>query len=47
VRSDPKHRQVPHGYLVPGRDGYGKIFVPEVGFGDGEGSVLMGTGLGS
>jgi hypothetical protein len=31
------------------RDGYGKIFVPEVGFefGSGGGFVLMGSGLGS
>jgi hypothetical protein len=33
----------------PVGDGYGKIFVLEVGFGfrDGGGSVLMSTGLGS
>jgi hypothetical protein len=37
------------GNWYPFGDGYGKIFVPEVefGFGDGGGSVLMGTGLGS
>jgi hypothetical protein len=35
------------GIWYPVGDGYGKIFVPEVGFGDGGRSVLMGTGLGS
>ena len=37
------------GILYPVGDGYGRNFVPEVGFGygDGDGSMFMGTGLGS
>jgi hypothetical protein len=37
------------GILYPIGDGYGRNFVPEVGFdhGDGDGSMFMGTGLGS
>jgi hypothetical protein len=37
------------GILYPVGDGYGRNFIPEVGFefGDGDGSMFMGTGLGS
>jgi hypothetical protein len=35
------------GILYPVGDGYGRNFVPEVGFGYGDGSMFMGTGLGS
>jgi hypothetical protein len=37
------------GISYPVGDGYGRNFVPEVGFGygDGDGSMFMGTGLGS
>jgi hypothetical protein len=33
------------GIWYPVGDGFGNIFVPEVGFGDGGGFVLMGMGL--